>query len=42
VCGGPKKGKRAEPNGNRGIFDLFKRISKGTDLIRLKDGLLEL
>jgi hypothetical protein len=26
---------------NSGIFDLFKRISKGNDLIRLKDGLPE-
>jgi hypothetical protein len=27
---------------NSGIFDLVKRISKGSDLIRLKDGLSEL
>jgi hypothetical protein len=26
---------------NRGIFDLFKSVSKGSDLIRLKDGLSE-
>jgi hypothetical protein len=38
---GPEKGKRARPNRNRGIFDLFKRISKRSDLIRLKDGLPE-
>jgi hypothetical protein len=27
------------PNRNNKLFDLFKRISKGSDLSRLKDGL---
>jgi hypothetical protein len=31
----------ARPNRNNKFFDLFKRISKGSDLIRLKDGLPE-
>jgi hypothetical protein len=39
VWAGPSEGKRAGPNGNRGIFNLFKIISKGSDLILLKDGL---
>jgi hypothetical protein len=38
---GLEKGKWAGPNSNREIFDLFKRISKGSDLIQLKDGLSE-
>jgi hypothetical protein len=40
-----RPGKEERGNGpaqrNSGIFDLFKRISKGSDLIRLEDGLPE-
>jgi hypothetical protein len=41
MCGpSEKKERRNRPaHQNSGIFDLFKRISKGSELIGLKDGL---
>jgi hypothetical protein len=38
---GKEERKMGQAQWNSGIFYLLKKISKGSDLIRLKDGLLE-